>query len=1039
MKRVFLFLLLSITICVIALEPHFMFDPAISPDGEDVCFVYLDKLWTVDWKGGIARSLTSVDRNITTPQYSPDGKWIAYMTSRDGYQCIYRIPADGGDAEAVNYDDFSLCDWFPDSKSLLVTRYQAKYHREYFRLYLDGRLEKITSFSGSFSSLNRKGDQIIFCRRGDPYREKYTGSANGELWIYDLKQKKYIRLTETDYTERYPQFSMQEDRIFFGASDGEVFQLYQVDHLDFTTKKKLTSFKTWSLRDIDVAYKNDRIVFEHFDQIWKYDPDKKKASQFNIEIKEDILENPLQKEKCNNSVKLYDISSDGKLLVFSWKFDLFAMPVEGGEVKQITFDQKGIEDINIMNDNKTVLFTKVIKGTPRLFRFNIIDIEDIEEIKWSHGKYIEYIRNQEGRLTVGFSTPETRGNRTAVGDSLGNDLEILPLGERNNYGVLDKEGRYFLYQVTDYNIWNHEMRIFDRETEEMYPLEISTSWFSSIYWGKDGKSAFYSRNGDIYRLDLQPKDDYYYDDEDHWEAILNVEDPKKDKKDKEDEEEKDADEDEDEEAKEEDEKGLEIDFIGLDQRLTCIVNEEGYNYIVHLTKDMIYYINNNYNDDDIRTLRKVKYNGEDDEVVHEFGSDIENVICRNKMWYYQKSGSIYKMLLDGDKPEMIENEFKYEYDLHQLNKDVFDQVWLRFGRGFYDPEMHDLDWDKIYKKYSEYVKYVYEPGILANIVDEMIGELNASHTGFYPRKDRDYPSIRRAYLGATFDLGDFPAKGIRFQKIYRNSSLALNFNIEAGDILLSVDSEEVGAGQPFDRLFRDKTDEKIKLTVDVGDSIRTVEIKGINNRGNYKLWYDDWVEIRRQKVNEMSQNRIAYSHIQGMDYESYLKFVNDLFGRNFDKDALIIDIRFNGGGYTHDFILETLTKKQYGWNSSRYADAVKYPTPHDIWDKPIVLLINEDSFSDAEIFPILFKHLKLGKVIGMPTSGSVIGTGHIEFMDGSSMRMPSSGWFEMDISNMEGAGATPDILVPMTPEDYINDNDAQLKRAIEELLKDISK
>ena len=447
---------------------------------------------------------------------------------------------------------------------------------------------------------------------------------------------------------------------------------------------------------------------------------------------------------------------------------------------------------------------------------------------------------------------------------------------------------------------------------------------------------------------------------------------------------------------------------------------------------MLYYINN---EDNKLTLRKAKYDGKDDEVVSELGKDIGGLDCVDNKWFYLHNGSIYKMPFNGKKPEIIENSIKYEYDRHQLNKDVFDQVWLRFGRGFYDPQMHDLNWDKIHKKYAEYLKYAYEPGMLSNIVDEMIGELNASHTGFYPRRDTNYPNIRRASLGSTFDLGDFPKKGIRVQKVYRNASLALNHGIKTGDILLSIDDVEVGAGLPFDQLLRDKVGEKIKLVIDVGDSLKTVKLKGLGS--SYDLWYDDWVETRREKVNEMSDGRFGYLHIRGMDNSSFQKFEDELFSINFDKEALIIDIRFNGGGRTHDKILETLTKKQYGWSSSRSADAEKYPTPGDIWQKPIVLLIDEDSFSDAEIFPILFKNLKLGKVIGMPTSGSVIGTGHIEFMDGSSMRMPSSGWYELDYNNMEGVGAAPDILVPMYPQDYITDNDLQLKRAIEELFKEV--
>lgn len=1025
MRKLLTFILLCAAMQLISLEPHFMFDPAISPDGEDVCFVYYDKLWTVSWDGGEAKCISSVDRSVSSPQYSPDGKWIAFMSSRSGYQTIYKIPSDGGEAVQISKDDYSLCDWFPDGKSLLVTRHQERYKTEYFQLFFDGNIKKLGSFSDSFSSLNKKGDKIIFCRRGYPYREKYTGSANGDLWIYDIKEEKYVRLTETDLTERYPQFSMTQNSIYFGASDGDVFQLYRADNMDFENRKQLTKFKTWSLRDLDVAYKNDRIVYEYFDKLGKYDPETGKSTELNIEIKQDIIENSLRENSLVNRGESFDVSKDGKLLVFTWKFDLFAMPVKGGEVKQITFDQKGIANASIMDDSETIVFTQYEKGIPQLFRVNIKDIDNIKRLKWSNGKYIEFIDNQNGRLFVGFTEKDKRYQYIAIGDSIGNNIKKIELEDRANYGVFSSDSRYLLYYTTDFSIWSRELKLYDTKTDKSYSIEKTTSWLSSPWWGEDKKSAFTSKSGDIFRIDLQPKDQYYYAEKDNWEEILKADEEKEADADKEEEKEK--------ETKKQDD--IKIDFDDLGSRMTRIVSKEGSNYIYHLDEEMIYYINRN---EEIYTLHKVEYNGEEDKELHNFGKELNFLTFRNDKWYYQQKNTIYQMPLNGGKAEIIENKFDYDYDDFELNKAVFDQVWLRFGRGFYDPEMHGLNWEKVYDKYAKYVDYAYLPETLGSIVDEMIGEVNASHTGFYPRRDRHFKYVTRAYLGATFDLGNFPSKGIKFQKLYRKSSLALDHGIKAGDVLLKIDGIEVGKKLPFDSLLRDKTGKKIELVIDTGDSLKTVEVKGLGYGSNYDLWYDEWVESRREKVYAQTQGRVAYSHIEGMNHTSYKKFEDELFSKNFDKDALILDIRFNGGGYTHDMILETLTKIQYGWSSSRYGDAKKYPTPKDIWQKPIVLLIDEDSFSDAEIFPILFKHLKLGKVIGMPTSGSVIGTGHIEFMDGSSMRMPSSGWFEQDITNMEGKGASPDIYVPMSPEDYVNDNDKQLYRAVEEILKEIN-
>jgi tricorn protease len=174
-----------------------------------------------------------------------------------------------------------------------------------------------------------------------------------------------------------------------------------------------------------------------------------------------------------------------------------------------------------------------------------------------------------------------------------------------------------------------------------------------------------------------------------------------------------------------------------------------------------------------------------------------------------------------------------------------------------------------------------------------------------------------------------------------------------------------------------------------------------------------------------------------MNWPSYKKFEQDLFAKNYGKEALIIDVRNNGGGNIHDYLIETLTRQTYALNSHRNYDGSLYAGPANSWEKPMVLLINQDSFSDAEIFPNLFSELQLGKVIGMPTSGSVIGTNHYRFRDGSSMRMPGHGWFTKDGTNMEGSGAQPDIFVDPTPHQIIEDDDVQLKRAVQELLEEL--
>jgi len=251
--------------------------------------------------------------------------------------------------------------------------------------------------------------------------------------------------------------------------------------------------------------------------------------------------------------------------------------------------------------------------------------------------------------------------------------------------------------------------------------------------------------------------------------------------------------------------------------------------------------------------------------------------------------------------------------------------------------------------------------------------------------------------------------------------------------LLAIDGVEINEKTAVDELLYHKAGEKVSLLF---KSKGLTEIKALNYSSQNNLRYNNWVAERAEIVNKATGGKIGYLHIRSMNKQSLDKFKDDLLAKNFYTNGLIIDVRKNGGGNISDDLVEILTRKHHSYTQSRYSDEEPISFPTGTYEKPLVLLIDEDSFSDAEVFPNLFKYLKLGTIIGMPTSGSVIGTGSVNFMDGSSMRMPSSGWYTIDkdgLRNMEGNPAEPDIFVPMTIEDIITDNDKQLQKAIEVL------
>ena len=1016
MKKLFLFVFTLSIFGLFSFEPHFMSDPSISPDGKTVCFVYLGDLWTVPFAGGEAKKLTSSEGADWNPIYSPDGKYIAFNSNRNGWNCIYLIPAEGGIAKVISRERFDLLDWFPDNTHLLVQTYEPGFGKKFMKISLDGETEELTKFGGEFAAVSKDGKKIIFSRYGYAYRPAYKGSFNGDIWEYDIESDEFLQLTNTEYSERYPVYSTRKNNIYFAASDGKLFQLYLVKNYDFENKKQLTNFSEWNVRDIDIAIRNDNLVFEKFDEIWKYDSAEGKIEKLKISINQDIDKKLFRKENFADKFDKFAVSPNGKLVVFSYKFDLFAVPEKGGEVKRITFDKKGISDIVIMDDNQTIFFTKRENGEPHLFKVNIKNIGKIEKLKRFKNKYIEGIEKSKNKLIIHYSDKE-HYNKLAIADSLGDRIEASIDNQFIFYKVpISEDKNHFLYSETIPPLWKDDLYIFDLEKQKRHLIYSFDGNISDLFWGKANKFAFFSQNGSIRKIELQAKDDFYTE-KDYWKDILNPDTTKTKNKSK--------------------NKFTKIDYDGIELRTSTIISKPGWNRITHIINDSTFYYLNGFNKK--YTLWKTNFFADENKKIFEFEKYPENLTFNktNNCFYFIVNNKLKKLNLKNKKIENIKNKFKYEYDRLELNKEIFTQVWKEFGHGFYDPKMHDLNWEKEYKIFSAYLQYAFTPEILNWIVSEMIGRVNASHTGFYARNDENGKYFSQAFGGFTVDLKNYPKEGLRINKIYRKSKLNKPFHIKEGDILLSVDGEKVGKGLPFVPRFIDKVGEKIKLEILSGDSLKTITIKGLSNWENYSMFYDDWVEERTEKVKKWSEGKIGYLHIRGMDNPSYNKFYQDLFTKNYDKKALIIDVRNNGGGYTHDRILEVLTKKSYAYSTNRYFNAQKHKFPGNTFEKPLVVLINENSFSDAEIFPAVFQELKLGKVIGVPTSGSVIGTGHKYFMDGSSMRMPSNGWFLLDGKNMEGNGVQPDILVRLTPKQIEKDDDIQLKKAVEELLSEI--
>lgn len=1030
-KFILLFLILALQ--VFAFEPKFMYDPSVSPDGKTICFKFENDLWLVPWEGGEAKRLTNTDGEEVSPIFSPDGKNIAFASNKNGYWGMYVVPAEGGKAKLISKDCSTPIAWFPNEDYILSELSEFRLGGKFYKVPLDGsRAIDMNIIGESFADMTSDGKKLVFCRNGYHNRERYTGTMNGELYEYDMEKDEYTKLTDTDLTERYPVYSKDDKGIYFVFSDGENFQLFYAENGDMSKKVQLTDFDDVSVRDISVSKGTDRVVFERFDELWKYDPETKEVEKLDIEIKEDMFTDFIVNETVYGDVEDYAVSPDGKLVAFTSRYDLFAVPQKGGEVKRLTFDQPEIKDIEIAPDNKTIFFTQLDKGSKTLYKLNILNPEEKEKIDFFDDNYIENLYIVDGRLGVSYSDGEEKF-RFAMSDSSYSDFDVIV----DNAPVLDTVvadigSDCVIYAETSTDIFSRSFYYYNLKTKEKKYLFSVDEWPSGgVFLGTDKKTLFFSGNSKIQRVDLRAKDDFYGE-KDYWEEILKEEEKKEDK------EESDGEEKEEKKEVKDEKPQLKIDYDGINRRLSSIIRRNGHNELVHVANDStIYYVNS---DGSNKILRKTDYDGKNDNEVKVLSKTASTFKYDNKNdeLYFIEYGKIKHMKLSGGAPKTIGTKFKYDYNVFELNKKVFEETWKEFGKNFYDKDMHGIDWEEQYKKYSKYTDYLYSTAALQTLCDEMVGDVNGSHAEFWTRNDSKVNVFGVASIGGELDFTKRLDKGIKINKVYRESKLNKPWGIKKGAVLLSVDGVEITEDTQIHELFENKVGEKIELEILNEDTIANVEIKGVSRRLNWNLKYNEWVAERKDKVNEATDGKIGYVHIQSMNNRSYKRFIHELFAENYDKDALIIDVRYNGGGYIHDDLLEVLTKKPYSYNTRRWVGSnEKKKGPGNVWDKPVVVLMNEHSMSDAEIFPYIFKEAKLGKVIGVQTSGYVIGTWNHTLMDGSTQRLPVNGWFKIDGENMEGNGARPDITVDMTLKELLEDNDVQLKVAIEELLKEL--
>jgi len=1019
--------------------------PDISPDGKQIAFSYLGDIWTVETIGGIARPVTMHEAHDIAPCYSPDGRWIAFSSNRFGSYDVFVISALGGKPRRLTFDSASdiVCGWSPDGKQVLFTSTRSTSFPVSSELYTvqaeGGRARKVSASEGREGVFSPRGDQIAYVRGpGTWYRRGYRGSSNDDVWICNADGNNNRRLTSFVGQDSSPMWSADGQTIYyvsevFSTSNPGVANIVKQDAAGRTPPQQVTFHTEDSVRKARISANGEWIVYECGADLWVVSPkDMQSPRKLAIEVHADDKVNTEKTVTLTKGMSEYALSPDEKYVAFGVHGQLFLMPAQpGAKVTRLTTSPSYDHSMAWSPDMQKIVFTSDRNGHEDLYLLEANDPEHKKFVEAHHFKVTQLTNTPDAEVGVSF-TPD--GKRIAFLRA-GQLFTMKPDGSEQKPLVSGKT--VIDYEWSPDGKWVAFSRMDGSFASEIYIMPIAggeaknvtryATYNSNITWSANGKKlAFISlrrKSAGMHILSLQKP------------AVLGAP------------------------------ANNDIDWDDIHLRVeqaAPIPAEEG-----AISTDP---------EASKVAFRSSGSGGDDLWVASTNGSKLSRVTNGNvrphhiqwskrtpdTIYFMDGEGVLRKALAGmGDFASMISRmpgssgssgpsaalTFKVKLNIHQDEEfgEMFEQSWRALDEHFYDAKFHGIDMETLRNKYRPLVKHVALREDLYALISIMMGELNASHMGISGFGKG--PEEITADLGVIFD-DSYPGPGLKITEILkRGPADKRGLNFKPGDIITAIDGTELTDQIDVSKLLNGKADEPVSLQILINPMAdpkdpkarRQMELTPVARDRVQHLMYERWVANNAKHVAELSKGKLGYIHIPSMDENGLEAFVRSLYSDNFDKEAIVLDVRYNGGGFTHDQVLNYLGGREHTLFRQRDGGEGLVLRSFDRkWTKPLVLLINNRSYSDAEIFPSAFRTLGLGKLVGQPTGGHVIGTSAVQLIDGSIFRIPRTGVYTTKGVNMEKEGVLPDFLVEPTPDQLAKGIDPQIDKAVEVVMQDVA-
>lgn len=1060
MKKTIISLLTVFSIIGISAQEksYFLSSPSLSPDGKIAYFAYDGDIWKADSNGGNASRITALDGEEINPRLSPDGKWLAFSSNQYGNYDVYIMPAGGGTIKQLTFhtgrDEMESWAW--DSKTIYFTSSRNNNFGS-FKTTIEGKTPQ-KLFNNYFNNTNGLVEtpvgEYLFTSSSESahqvQRKRYKGENNPDILGYNPKSNSFKQYTNYEGKDFNP--SVDKNGIIYFISDennGE-YNLYKLEN---GQKTALTQFDT-SIKKPFVSADGSKVIFEKDYQLYTYDVASKSTTPLNINLNTNKTLEKAQNFNVENNISYYDVSPDGKKMAFISRGIIFVSDIEGKFAQQVSDGKERAMEVKWLKDNRTLLYSQTYNGYQNWFTIQA-------DGKGQPKQLTEDLRNNRnitlnsdltkavylsGRDEVRLLDLKSFKSTTIVKDEIWAFQNSRPSFSPNDEYVLFSAKRNFELDIFIYNIKKAQtLNLTNTGVSEEDPVWSPNGKY--IYFASDRTNPSYPlgmQKSNIYRMALDWFDEPFKSEK--FDNLFTEE--KKDEKssDKAKNKEKKAkkEDDKDKEKKEEKEpviKELKINPEDTLDRIELVTDRYGYQddpAVFSDDKKEILLFNSNQDNGKRQLYKKVFTDFEPAKSEKVFDKAAYYLTKNEKNLFALIEGNIYKTTVAALKPEKINIQYSFDKDLASEFTQMYAEAWTGVEENFYDEKFHGIDWKAKREQYAKYLPYVHNRNDLRILLNDLLGELNSSHTGFSStgKEETMYLNYFTNETGIIFkqDQPYTVESIVRKSPAYRSG-----VDIKPGDQLTSVNGKKVDPNENIETYFTSpKKQDELVLTFSRDGKNMTAKVHPISNGELKGLLYDDWIYNNHQRVDKLSNNRIAYSCMKNMSTDELDRFLLDMVEQENRKDAVILDLRYNTGGNVHDKVLNFLSQRPYLQWKYREGKITTQPNfaPSG---KPIVLLINEASLSDAEMTAAGFKALKLGKIIGQDTYRWIIFTSAKGLVDGSTYRLPSWGTYTLDGQNLEKTGVKPDIYVKNTFIDRLQNNDPQLERAVQEILKDLKK